>query len=136
MLWVKMFHVFFMFAWFAGLFYLPRLFVYHSACDDALGRARFETMERRLFWAIMTPSMAAALAFGLWLLFLGHVGGWVVGKLAVAAALVAYHAACWLHMRRLRDGRETRGHVYFRWFNELPAVALLLALWLVVFKPF
>ena len=136
MLLVKMFHIFFVVAWFAGLFYLPRLFVYHASCGDEPGRQRFETMERKLFWAIMTPSMVAALALGLWLLAYGFKGGWIAAKLGVAAALVAYHAVCWLHMRRLRDGRETRSHVYFRWFNELPAFALLLALWLVVLKPF
>ncbi len=137
MLWVKMFHIVSVVAWFAGLFYLPRLFVYHAQCgDDEPGRRRFEVMERRLYRGIMTPAMVAAMAFGFWLLAYGHKGGWIAAKLAVVAGLVAYHFVCGRHMRRLRDGRETRGHVYFRLFNEVPTVALLLIVWLVVLKPF
>ncbi len=137
MLWIKMFHLFSVIAWFAGLFYLPRLFVYHVRCgEDEPGRRRLETMERRLFWGIMVPAMTASLVFGFWLLTYGHQGGWIVAKLALALALVAYQGVCWLHMRRLRENREPRGHVYFRWFNEIPTVLLLAILWLAVLKPF
>ncbi|HEU4644506.1 MAG TPA: CopD family protein, partial [Burkholderiales bacterium] len=95
MLWVKWLHIVFMVTWFAGLFYLPRLFVYHALSQDTLSRERFKVMERKLFWGIMTPGAVLTLFFGLWLwLGWGFSGGWLHAKLALALVLVGYHAWC------------------------------------------
>src|SRR5690242_10015515 len=92
MLWIKALHVISMVTWFAGLFYLPRLFVYHAQAEDAVSRERFKVMERKLYRGIMTPTMVLTLGFGTWLwLGYGFRGGWLVAKLLVVGALVAYH---------------------------------------------
>jgi len=136
MLWLKALHIVFMVTWFAGLFYLPRLFVYHALAQDELSKERFKVMERKLYWGIMAPGAALTIAFGVWLwLGYGYSGGWLHAKLALAAALVAYHAWCGKLMLDLRAGRSTKSHVWFRWFNELPVVVLFAAVFLVVFKP-
>ena len=136
MLWVKTLHIVFMVTWFAGLFYLPRLFVYHALAEDSVSQERFKIMERKLFWGIMTPGAVLTLAFGLWLwLGFGFFGAWLHGKLALSVVLVAYHAWCGKLMLDFRAGRNTRSHVWFRWFNEFPVVVLFAAVFLVVFKP-
>lgn len=136
MLWVKTLHIVFMVTWFAGLFYLPRLFVYHALAQDSVSQERFKIMERKLFWGIMTPGAVLTIAFGLWLwLDFGFSGAWLHGKLALSVVLVAYHAWCGKLMLDLRTGRNTRSHVWFRWFNEFPVVVLFAAVFLVVFKP-
>jgi len=136
MLWVKALHIVFMVTWFAGLFYLPRLFVYHALSEDALSQERFKVMERKLFWGIMTPGAVLTIAFGLWLwLGYGISGAWLHAKLALVVVLVAYHAWCGKLMLDLRAGRNARSHVWFRWFNEFPTVVLFAAVFLVVFKP-
>ena len=97
MLWVKSLHIVFMVTWFAGLFYLPRLFVYHAMAEDRLSLERFKLMERKLFWGIMTPGAVLTVAFGAWLWlgwFRGVYGGWFHAKLALVAVLVAYHLWC------------------------------------------
>ncbi len=139
MLWLKSFHIIAMVCWFAGLFYLPRLFVYHTLSEDAVSRDRFVVMERKLFWGIMTPSAAATLLFGFWLL-LGNPGyflawWWMRLKLALVALLLVYHGLCWVHLRALRDGVNRRGHVFFRVFNELPVLLLIAITVLIVVKP-
>ena len=136
MLWVKSLHIVFMVTWFAGLFYLPRLFVYHALSEDSVSQERFKIMERKLFWGIMTPGAALTIAFGLWLwLGYGFSGAWLLAKLALSALLVVYHAWCGKLMLDFRAGRNTRSHTWFRWFNEFPTVVLFAAVFLVVFKP-
>jgi protoporphyrinogen IX oxidase len=123
--------------WFAGLFYLPRLFVYHALAEDAVSRERFKVMERKLFWGIMTPGAVLTIFFGLWLwLGWGFSGGWLHAKLALVAVLVAYHAWCGKLMLDFRAERNRKSHVWFRWFNEFPTLVLFAAVFLVVFKPF
>lgn len=136
MLWVKALHIIFMVTWFAGLFYLPRLFVYHALAHDNLSKERFKLMERKLFWGIMTPGAVLTLFFGLWLwLGWGFAGAWVYWKVALASVLVGYHLWCGKLMRDFRDGRNRRSHRWFRWFNEFPALVLIAAVLLAVFKP-
>ena len=137
MLWLKWLHVVFMVTWFAGLFYLPRLFVYHAQSEDAISRERFKVMERKLYYGIMAPGAVLTIAFGLWLwLGYGPWGGWLHAKLALGAVLVAYHLYCGRLLRDFAQDRNTRSHVWFRWFNEFPVVILFAAVWLVLFKPF
>ena len=136
MLWVKALHIIFVTAWFAGLFYLPRIFVNLALENDAAARARLLVMARKLY-RFMTPLAAPALAFGLWLwLGYGITGAWLHAKLALVVLLIGYHHACGSLLRRFEQGRNTRGHVWFRWFNEFPALLLLAIVILVVVKPF
>lgn len=136
MLWVKALHIVFMVTWFAGLFYLPRLFVYHALSLDALSQERFKLMERKLYWGIMTPGGVLTLFFGLWLwLGWGFAGTWLTAKLVLAALLVGYHVWCGKLMRDLRAGRNRKSHLWFRWFNEFPVLVLFAAVFLAVFKP-
>ena len=137
MLLVKSLHLIFMVTWFAGLFYLPRLFVYHAQASDRISLERFKVMERKLFWGIATPGGALTLVFGLWL-WLGWfqgAGGWLHAKLALVAVLAAYHVWCGKLMLDLRNERNTRSHVWFRWFNEVPVLVLIGVVLLAVFKP-
>ena len=139
MLWVKSLHIIFMVTWFAGLFYLPRLFVYHALAQDRVSIERFKVMERKLFWGIMTPGAVLTIAFGLWLWlgwFRGAFTGWFHAKLALVALLVGYHVWCARLLRDFAAERNTRGHVWFRWFNEVPVVILIATVLLVVLKPF
>jgi putative membrane protein len=138
MLLVKSLHIIFVVTWFAGLFYLPRLFVYHALAEDRISIERFKVMERKLFWGIATPGGLLALVFGIWL-WIGwfpNPGGWLYAKLTLAAALVAYHLWCGKLMLDFRRGRNTRSHVWLRWFNEFPVLVLFGAVFLVVYKPF
>ena len=137
MLWVKAFHIVFMVAWFAGLFYLPRLFVYHAQATDAPSIERFKVMERKLYRGIMTPCMVLTLALGIWLwLGYGITGGWLHAKLVLVAALVAHHF--WLgHLVKVfASDTNARGHVFYRWINEIPLPLLIAIVVLVVVKPF
>ena len=140
MLVVKSLHIIFMVTWFAGLFYLPRLFVYHSLAtpDDRIGIERFKTMERKLYRGIMTPAAALTIAFGLWLwLGYGITGGWLYAKLALVALLIAFHLYLGLLLRDFAHDRNRHGHVFYRWLNEIPALPILVAIvFLVVMKPF
>ena len=142
MLWVKAWHIIFMVTWFARLFYLPRLFVYHAMCDatkpeDAASIARFKIMERKLFYGIMMPGGILTIAFGLWLwLGYGITGGWLHAKLALVALLVAYHIYCGKLLRDFKHDRNRHSHVYYRWFNEVPVIALIAITILVTVKPF
>src|SRR4051812_1226116 len=117
MLWVKALHIGFMVTWFAGLFYLPRLFVYHSQSDDRVSIERFKVMERRLYYGIMSPGAILTVVFGVWLwLGWGFSGGWLHAKLALVAVLVGYHLWCGKLLADFRQDRNTRSHVWFRWF--------------------
>ena len=137
MLWVKAFHIIFMVTWFAGLFYLPRLFVYHAMTDDTAGRERFKVMERKLYYGIMAPGAVLTIGFGAWLwLGYGITGGWLHAKLVLVAMLVAYHLWCGMLVSDFRHDRNVHSHVWYRWFNEFPVVILVAAVILAVVKPF
>lgn len=135
--WLKAFHIVFMAAWFAGLFYLPRLFVYHAMSGDRIGCERFKVMERKLYFGIMTPGALLTVASGVWLwLASGAGGGWLQVKLLLVAALAVYHVACGKYLRDFKFDRNRRSHVFFRWFNEAPVVFLIAIAVLTVVKPF
>ncbi len=137
MLWIKSLHIVFMVTWFAGLFYLPRLFVYHAMANDEAGRERFKVMERKLYFGIMTPGGVLTLLFGTWLwLGYGLGGRWLHLKLALVAVLIAYHLWCGKLLLDFRHDRNTHSHVWFRWFNEFPVIILLAVVILAVVKPF
>jgi protoporphyrinogen IX oxidase len=136
MLWVKSFHIIFVVAWFAGLFYLPRLYVYHAATSDSPGIERFKVMERKLYYGIMTPSAVLAVVLGLWLwLGYGITGGWLHAKLVFVLMLIAYHLYCGRLLADFKHDRNRHGHVYYRWFNEIPVLILIAVVILVVVKP-
>lgn len=140
MLWLKALHLIFMVTWFAGLFYLPRLFVYHAMSDDATSIERFKVMERKLYYGIMTPGGVLTLVFGVWMLhdYAWAAWGtelWLHIKLALIIALVIYHVMCGRLVRAFRDDRNLHGHVYFRWFNEVPVLFLVAIVLLAVLKP-
>lgn len=140
MLWVKAFHLIFLVTWFAGLLYLPRLFVYHAASEDAVSLERFEVMERKLF-IIMTIGGVGTIVFGSWLLVAYawqtySQSGWLHAKLVLVALLIAYHLYCAKLMQGFRHDRNRHGQVFYRWINELPALLLVTIVILVVVKPF
>ena len=137
MLWLKAFHIVFVVTWFAGIFYLPRLFLYHAAATDTVSIERFQTMEKRLF-AIMTIGATLTLLFGVSILSVvpGLLqAGWLHAKLTLVLALIAYHGWCYLLMRDLRNGRK-HSSTWYRVFNEVPSVLLIAIVVLAVVKPF
>lgn len=137
MLWIKALHIAFMVTWFAGLFYLPRLFVYHALSTDAVSTARFKIMERKLFFGIMTPGALLTIVSGAWLwLGYGFSGGWLSAKLALVAVLIVYHAYCGMLLFDFKHDRNRHGHVFYRWLNEFPVLILFAVVILVVVKPF
>jgi protoporphyrinogen IX oxidase len=138
MLWVKSLHIIAMVTWFAGLFYLPRLFVYHALTSDSIGSERFKVMERKLYVGIMTPGAVLTIATGLWLwLGYGIGGGWLYAKLALVLILIAHHAWLGKLMVDFRHDRNRHGDVFYRWINEIPALPVLIGVvLLVVLKPF
>ena len=137
MLWFKSLHIVFMVTWFAGLFYLPRLFVYHAQSDDRLSIERFKVMERKLYYGIMAPGAGLTIASGL-LLWLGwgFSGGWLHAKLTLVVVLIVYHFWCGKLLADFKHDRNRRNHVWFRWFNEFPVLILFSVVILVVVKPF
>ncbi len=137
MLIVKSLHIIFMVTWFAGLFYLPRLFVYHAMSDDRQSIDRFKVMERKLYYGIMTPGGILTVGSGLWLwLGWGFHGGWLMVKLLLVLILIAYHLWCGKLVADFRRDRNCHGHVWYRWFNEAPVLILVPVVLLVVMKPF
>jgi putative membrane protein len=141
MLWLKAFHLIFMVTWFAGLFYLPRLFVYHALSSDSVSRERFKIMERKLYYGIMTPGMLLTLLFGVWMLIdyaweIYRTSGWLHAKLALLALLVGYHVLCGKWLADFKHDRNRYSHVYFRWMNEVPVLFLFGIVILAVVKPF
>lgn len=137
MLWLKVFHLFAVIAWFAGIFYLPRLFVYHAMTEDQAGRERFKVMERKLLWGIMTPSAVVTVVLGTWLwLAYGFSGTWLWLKLALVGGLLVYHGWCILIVKQFKNDQNSASHIFFRWMNELPVFLLLGILILVELKPF
>lgn len=136
MLWVKALHIVFVTAWFAGLFYLPRILVNLAMETDTAARTRLLTMARKLY-RFMLPLSGLALAFGVWLwLGYGITGAWLHAKLAIVGVLIGYHHACGALLKKFEQGANTHSHVWYRWFNELPVLLLLLTVILVVVKPF
>ncbi|MBX9904323.1 MAG: CopD family protein [Burkholderiales bacterium] len=136
MLWIKSLHLLFVIAWFAGLFYLPRILVNLAMEEDANARARLLLMARKLY-RFMFPLSGLALLFGFWLwLGYGISGGWLHAKLALVVVLIGYHHACGSLLRKFEQGKNTRSHVWYRWFNEIPVLLLLAIVILVVVKPF
>ncbi len=136
MLWIKSAHIIFMVTWFAGLFYLPRLFVYHAMSEDAISHERFIIMERKLYYGIMAPGAVLTILFGAWLLSFGFSGTWIHAKLSLVALLVAYHIYCGKLLADFKHGRNKHSHVFYRWLNEAPALALIAIVILVEVKPF
>lgn len=138
MLWVQGFHVIFMVCWFAGLFYLPRLFVYYAQSDDATTKATLATMSRKLF-KFVTPFMILTVAFGLWRLSFQWdyylSASWMHAKLAGVAFLVAYHAQCGIYTGRINRGEDNKTHVFYRFFNEVPVLFLFAIVLLVYVRP-
>lgn len=136
MLWVKAFHIIFVTSWFAGLFYLPRLLVNHAMVQDSASSDRLKMMEQKLY-RFMFPLAVLALGFGLWL-WLGYgIGGrWMHPKLSLVVALIGYHWYCGKLINDFKHDRNTRSHVWYRWFNELPVLILTIIVILVVVKPF
>ena len=135
---IKIAHIVFMVAWYAGLFYLPRLYVYHAQASDTISIERFKIMERKLFFGIMTPSAILTIIFGLWLwLGYGISGGWLHAKLFLVLILVAHHIYLGKLMLDFKYDRNQHGHVFYRWLNEIPALPVLVGIvWLVIAKPF
>lgn len=142
MLWVKSFHIVFVASWFAGLFYLPRIFVNLAMVppESVAERARLLLMARKLM-RFTTLLAVPAVALGLWLwlgygIGLGADQGWMHAKLALVLLILGYHHACGLMLKRFQHGVNRRGHVWYRWFNEAPVILLVLVVVLVVVKPF
>ena len=140
MLWLKALHLIFMVTWFGGLFYLPRLFVYHAMTDDLAGKERFKIMERKLFYGIMTPGMVLTLAFGIWMLGdyawdLYKASAWLHIKITLIALLVVYHFLCMKWMLAFKRDENTHSHVFYRWINEIPVLFLIAIIILATVKP-
>ncbi|HEY4369940.1 MAG TPA: protoporphyrinogen oxidase HemJ [Steroidobacteraceae bacterium] len=138
MIWLKAFHIVFVVTWFAGLFYLPRLFVYHASTTDAPGIARFKVMERRLF-AMMTVGGVLAATFGISMLVASPAFlslGWIHAKLTLVALLIAYHVWCYRLVLAFRADANTHSERWYRMFNEVPGVLLIAIVVLAVVKPF
>jgi putative membrane protein len=140
-MWLKAFHLIFMVTWFAGLFYLPRLFVYHAMSEDEISKERFKVMERKLFFGIMTPGMIVTFIFGIWMLAdyawaMYSKMGWLHVKMTLLALLVVYHYFCYRWLQDFKHDRNQRSHVFYRWMNEVPVLFLFGIIILAVVKPF
>jgi len=136
---LKALHIIAMVCWFAGLFYLPRLFVYHAQTHDLSSYERFCVMERKLYRYIMTPAMLITLGLGLWMLYLlpsWLKQGWMHLKLTLVFILFIYHFVCGIHVKRFARNKNYTTHVYFRFFNEFPTLILIVVVIMVVVKPF
>ena len=136
MLWIKAFHVISMVAWFAGLFYLPRLFVYHSQAEDKVSQERFLVMERKLYFYIMTPGAVLTLGFGFWLLGSVASGMWLNVKLGLVILLILFHLYCGKLLIDIKNDPKSHSQKFYRWLNEIPTVILIAVVILAVVKPF
>lgn len=141
MLWVKSLHIIFMVTWFAGLFYLPRLYVYHAMSGDQVSRDRFKVMERKLYFGITTPGGILTIIFGLWTMF--YMGpdtytgqSWLTLKLILVSVLVLYHIYCGKLLSDFKHDRNRHSHIWYRWFNEVPVIFLIGIIMLAVIRPF
>lgn len=139
LLWLKSFHVIAVVCWFAGLFYLPRLFVYHAMSEDRISIERFEVMERKLYRGIMWPSLIATWGLGLSMIYINPAyyltQGWLHIKLALVVLLTLYHLACGHYRKQMLTQPHSKSHVFFRWFNEAPVLVLVAVCILVIVKP-
>ena len=139
-LWLKAFHIIAVVCWFAGLFYLPRLFVYHAQSTDSISQERFSIMERKLYRGIMHPSLIATLALGISMLYMNPgllKMGWMHIKLTLLVVLILYHFSLGVIYKRFAQGLNTKSHVFYRWLNEIPTLPALIGIViLVVVKPF
>ena len=136
MLWLKAFHIIFMVTWFAGLFYLPRLFVYHAMSSDKISHDRFLVMEKKLFYGIMTPGGLLTVIFGVWLwLDYNFFGFWLNVKIFMVLLLVVYHVICFKFLIDFKKNKNKHSHVFYRWFNEIPVILLIAIVFLVEPKP-
>ena len=140
MLWIKAFHIVAVVAWFAVLFYLPRLFVYHASCEDKVGKERFKIMERKLYRGIGMPAMIATWILGCWLVSLNwdyyKTQGWLHAKLTLVIMVTGYHHMCGAFVKKFARDFTPPSHVFFRWFNEIPVLFLVGIVVLVVVRPF
>ena len=135
MLLYKTLHIIFMVTWFAGLFYLPRLFVYHAQSEDQISKDRFIIMERKLFWGIMTPGAILTILFGVLLIEYHGMSYWLKMKIFLVFLLALYHIWCGILLEKFKADRNPHGHVWYRIFNEVPVIFLVLIVALVVYKP-
>ncbi len=139
MLWVKAFHIIFMVTWFAGLFYLPRLFVYHADAKDDASNQRFKIMERKLYYGITTPGAIITILLGFWLIHLMGYGilslFWLQAKIALVTILVFYHLYCGRLVKDFKNDNNRHSHVWYRWFNEFPVIILIAVILLVELQP-
>ena len=140
MLWLKAFHLIAVICWFAAIFYLPRLFVYHAMAEDQVSRDRFKIMERKLYRGIMNPSMIATLVPGIWMLTLNweyyKTQGWLHAKLALVVLLIGYHHVCLAYLKKFAADANTKSDKFYRIFNEVPVLLLVVIVILAVVKPF
>jgi len=140
MLWIKALHIIAVICWFAGIFYLPRLFVYHAMAEDDISKERFILMERKLLRGIMNPAAIASLTFGFILMWMNWSAyqeqGWLHAKLSLVLLLIIYHLMCRKLWMDFSQGKNRHGHVYYRWFNEFPVLLLVGIVILVVLRPF
>ena len=140
MLLLKSLHLIFMVTWFAGLFYLPRLFVYHTMSNDEISIDRFRIMERKLYFGIMTPGAVLTLVFGVWLAAANGWNNYVIQtwfqiKLVLLLILVCYHVYCGKLLQDFKHDRNRHSHVWYRWYNEVPVIFLIAIILLTVYKP-
>jgi len=140
MLWIKAFHIISIITWFAALFYLPRLFVYHAMSKDKISIERFKVMERKLYRGIMMPSMILAIALGTWMVVdaweIYKTQYWLHAKLALVVPLIIYHFYCGHLLQVFKQDKNSRSDIFYRWFNEFPVLILIAIVILVVVKPF
>ena len=135
MLLYKTLHIIFMVTWFAGLFYLPRLYVYHAQAEDQISKDRFKIMERKLFWGIMTPGGVLTVLFGVLLIEYHGMSYWLKMKIILVFVLALYHVWCGVLLEKFKTDSNTHSHVWYRVFNEVPVIFLVLIVALVVYKP-
>ena len=137
-LWLKTIHIVAMTAWFSGLFYLPRLFVYHAMSVDEISVERFKIMERKLYYGITWPSAIITSIFGVWMLTVSTgllQQPWLHIKLTLVLLLWCYHLLCGFYLKKFANNNNHNTHIFFRWFNEVPVIFLVAIVWLVIFKP-
>ncbi len=140
MLWIKAFHIISVITWFAALFYLPRLFVYHAMSDDKVSIERFKVMEEKLYRGIMMPSFILATVLGVWMVIDNWVfystQYWLHAKLVLVVPLIVYHFYCGYLLSVFKVDKNTYSHIFYRWFNEFPVLILVAIIILVVVRPF
>lgn len=138
MLWVKAFHIIFVICWFAGIFYLPRLFVYHAMAEDQATRDQLKIMQRKLY-RFMSPFAILSVVLGMWMAYNNWAylsqAGWFHAKMTLVLLVIIYHFICGRYVKQLAND-EVRSHAFYRWFNEVPVLAMFPIVILVVVKPF